>query len=116
MTFKPNTRGLDDLLCGAEMQAVMGDVVEKGRLAAEAIAPVGPESDPHRGDYKDSFETDVRVEKPAPRAWGGPRAVGRLTNTTPYAVAVEYGTGGRSAAPTDAAHHVLTRAIDGMKG
>lgn len=110
--YKPNHSGLGELLRGAELQAEMHRRAERIKEAAEASAPVGPPSDPHRGQYKGSFEVDSGVMRDVQ---GNRRAYGRVTNTTDYAVAVEYGTGGRSAAPTQSAHHTLTRAMDFAK-
>lgn len=109
-----NEKGLGELLQGAGMQKVVGEAVEKAKVAAEALAPVGPEGDPHRGRYKGSFSTDVRVEAAAPK--GGVRAVGRLINSAEEALDVEYGQYGRAKHPRTAAHHVMTRAIDSMRG
>lgn len=114
-SFNPNTRGLAELLAGPEMQAEMKRRVDRGKDFAEATAPVGPEGDPHRGEYKDGFRTEVSVEKPAPAAFGGPRATGRLINDAPHAVDVEYGGGGRAENPTAAAHHTMTRSLDAMR-
>jgi hypothetical protein len=110
--YKPNHSGLGELLRGAELQAEMRRRADRIKEAAEASAPVGPASDPHRGQYKASFEVDSGVMRDVQ---GNRRAYGRVTNTTDYAVAVEYGSGGRSVAPTQGAHHTLTRAMDFAK-
>lgn len=107
--FNPSYEGLGALLRGPEMQAEMKRRAEKIEAAAIADAPVGPPSDPHRGEYRDSFkvssgvETDVKGER---------RAYGRVRNEASYAVAVEYGNGGTSKGPTAGAHHTLGRALD----
>jgi hypothetical protein len=94
------------------MQRVIGEVGEKIRTAAQADAPVGPLSDPHRGEYKASFEpVHVAVEKTST----GDRAVARVVNSSPHAVAVEYGRGGSSETEGQSAHHTLTKAIDAAR-
>lgn len=106
MRWRWNYEEMGDLLCGPEMQALMGDRIDKAAAHARAIAPVGdPASDPHPGLYRDSFETSVSVE----RTLSGRRAVGRLRNNATYAAAVEYGNGKVKA------HHVLGRSIDLMR-
>lgn len=109
--LNPNYRGLGELLRGPEMVAHMLARVERAKVAAESEAPVGPPSDPHRGEYKDSFRAEAAPEKSAK----GERAVGRLTNSAPHAVDVEYGGGGRAEAPAQGAHHTMTRSIDAMR-
>lgn len=102
------------LLRGPELRAVLKDAAEKGKAAAEAIAPRGDDNDwltepvpsPHPGLYAESFETSEGTE--ALRS-GGVVGCARLTNTAPYATAVEYGNG------RGQAHHVLSRALDAMR-
>lgn len=53
---------------------------------ARAEAPVGPEGDPHRGLYRDSFEVTSGIQERGTR-----RAYGEVANTAPYAIDVEYG-------------------------
>jgi hypothetical protein len=110
--FDPSYEGLGELLRGPEMQAEMKRRAYRAVIAAAADAPVGPPSDPHRGEYRDSFHveagvmTDVKGER---------RAYGKVSNSSPHAVAVEYGKGGRSKGPTSSAHHTLGRALDSMR-
>lgn len=91
------------LLEGPEMQGLMGEIVGRMAQAARTIAPVGSpaDGDEHPGLYRDSFETETGVIEMA-----GRRAYGRLTNTAPYAAAVEYG---NARVP---AHHTMLRALD----
>jgi hypothetical protein len=110
--YKPSHSGLGELLRGVELQQEMRRRAEKIKEAAEVTAPVGPPSDPHRGLYKASFEVDSGVMRDVQ---GNLRAYGKVTNTTDYAVAVEYGTGGRAVEPAKSAHHTLTRAMDFAK-
>lgn len=105
MRWRWNYETFGELLCGPEMQALMGDRIDKAAGAARAMAPVGGAKDPHPGLYRDSFETSVGVE----HTNSGRRAVGRLRNNAPYAAAIEYGNGNVQA------HHVLSRAIDLMR-
>lgn len=88
-----------ELLRGAEMKAYLEQKAEDVAKAARQLAPVGtPPEDTHPGLYRDSFEVDSGLEPS--------RAFGRVTNTAPYAAAVEYGNGRIQA------HHVLSRALD----
>lgn len=111
--FRPSYSGLGALLRGPEMQAEMKRRAYKVAIAAAADAPVGPPSDPHRGEYRDSFHVEAGVETDAK---GGRRAYGRVSNSSPHAAAVEYGYRGRSKSPTDtSAHHTLGRALDSAR-
>lgn len=74
------------VLAAPWMVAEMRRRAEKVKERAEATAPVGGEDDPHRGLYKASFEVDSGVRNEPTR-----RAFGRVTNTAPYAIDVEYG-------------------------
>lgn len=76
---------------------------EAVKTAAESLAPVGdPASDPHAGRYRDSF----RVESGTAGGVHGDRAYATVSNDSPEAVYVEFGT------ERQAAQHVLTRALD----
>lgn len=109
MAYKPSRTGMGEFLRGVELQAEMRRRAEKIATVAEATAPVGPPSDPHHGEYRASFEVSAGVERDVQ---GNLRAIAHVTNTADYAVAVEYGSGGRAKDPTSAAHHTLTRAMD----
>lgn len=85
-----------ELLCGPEMQGLMGEIVARHADVARAIAPE------YTGHYRDSFKTEVRVEQTNE----GRRAVGHSINTADYAASVEYGN------KTFQAHHVMVRALD----
>lgn len=101
-------RDFGALLCGPEMLALMDVTVQKLKAAAEAIAPIGDShEDDHPGLYRSSFETETGV---ASNGLPGKRAYGRLTNTAPYAAAVEWG---NRRAP---AQHVMARALDHVRG
>jgi hypothetical protein len=104
---------MGELLRGPEIRALLVDRIEKAKDMAEAIAPRGDDNDwltdpvpgPHPGLYRDSFATDDGVMTDIK---GGRVGYARLTNSAPYAVAVEYGNGKAQA------HHVLGKAIDAM--
>lgn len=98
--------GFGDLLQGPEMLAEVTAQAEAIKARAEALSPVG---DPRNGHYIDNFKISSGVEKTTT----GRRAVARVTNTSDYALDVEYGAGGRSGSPGHKAHHPLTRALDG---
>jgi len=103
MNWKWDYRGFGELLCGPEMEALMGKKITRAEEAAKAIAPIG-DGVPD-GHYAESFETETGVTE----TLSGRRAYGRLTNTSPHAAAVEFG---NRRAP---AQHVLLRAIDSMR-
>lgn len=111
-TWRYNEFG--DLLRGPEIRAELVDRAEKGKTAAEYMAPVGapddyltePVPEAHPGLYRESFDTDDGVMTDVQ---GNRVGFARLTNSAPYAAAVEYGN-----AKADA-HHVLSRALDFMR-
>ena len=108
--FDPNPLGLGEFMrTSPGLRGVLESKVNRMKEFGEAVAPVGPPGDPHRGEYKASFHADVRVDKPFK---GEPRLMGFVWNEAPHAAAVEYGRGGRSNHEGDSAHHVMTRAID----
>lgn len=112
--YTPDNAGQSEWLrSSAELRAVLQSKVDRAKGFAETIAPVGdPASDPHPGEYRDSFTSGVRVGKVAK---GPDRLIGHVTNEAGHAAAVEYGYSGRSGSPGRNAHHVLTRAIDAMR-
>lgn len=112
--FQISDAGMQEWLATSpELDGVLHRVVEAIKGYAEATAPVGdPASDPHPGMYRDSFRTDVHVDRPAK---GSDRLMGFVYNDAPHAAAVEYGYKGRSKDPSGSAHHTLTRAIDAAR-
>lgn len=103
MNWKWDYEGFGALLCGPEMEALMGQKIARAEDAAKAIAPV--DDGTPGGHYRDKFQTETGVAEMG----GGRRAYGRLTNTSPHAAAVEWG---NRRAP---AQHVLLRSIDHMQ-
>jgi hypothetical protein len=99
MNWNWDYQGFGELLCGPEMEALMRDRIEKCANAARAIAPE------ESGRYRESFEVESGVEE----TLTGRRAYGRVTNTAPYAAAVEWGN------RRSPAQHVLLRAVDHMQ-
>lgn len=93
--FRASYKGIGEMLCSGFMQAAMHERADAIRAVAEAIAPED-EASPHRGRYKASFGTTSGV-----RTGRKPRAYGRVYNTAPEALAVEYGT------RNNVAHHTL---------
>lgn len=106
--YTQSYRGVGEMLCMPEIQLEM--LVRAHAVAdfAEAIAPVDTGSG-HPGRYKASFEVSSGVRKgkfsranALPRGVSGPqgprtrestgRAFGRVTNTAPEALFVEFGT------------------------
>jgi hypothetical protein len=102
MAFRADYRGIGRLLKSPEMQALMALHAHRAKAVAEAIAPVDPTSG-HPGRYKASFVVTSGVR----RGHSG-RAYARLSNTSPEAVYVEYGTRNNDA------HHTLLRALIGI--
>jgi hypothetical protein len=98
--------GFGDLLQGSEMLALMREQAEAIEARAVALSPVGEE---RNGHYVERFKVTSGVED----THTGRRAVARVTNTSDYALDVEYGSGGRSGRPGHKPHHPLTRALDG---
>lgn len=109
MTYKPRRAGFKEIVNGPEIAAALETLVQEAKTIAEGLA----QDFRVTGQYADSFETSVQVE---PVAKGPARLVGRLTNTAPYAAAVEYGYQGRSEAEGSKAHHVLKRTLDALGG
>lgn len=96
-----------------ELAAALHRIVDTIKDVAEATAPVGDAaSDPHPGEYRDSFRTDVSIGRPVK---GSDRLIGHVYNDAPHAAAVEYGYSGRHDSPGRNAHHTLTRAIDAAR-
>lgn len=100
--FNPSYVGLGELLVSPEMQRAMHDLAKKAKDAAVVSSPVGPPSDPHRGEYRDAWATDSGIQEGTTR-----RAYGEVSNPVDYAASIEFGNGRGTQA-----HYVLTRAID----
>lgn len=103
--FNPSYVGLGELLISPEMQAAMHEKARKIAEAAAASSPVGDEHDPHRGEYRASWEVHSGIREEPTR-----RAVGRVVNDRDYAAAVEFGT-----SRGQQGQYVLTRAIDAAR-
>ena len=96
MTFKLDYEGLGELLRGPEMEVAMVAHLEPIKERAEAHAPVDTKG-PHPGRYKAAFEIESGVRPD--------RAYGRLVNTAPEAILVEYGS------KNNPRHRTLGRAL-----
>jgi hypothetical protein len=107
--YKPRREAFDEILNGPEIKAALEAITEKAKGIAEGLS----QDFRVTGEYADSFETSVEVESVAK---GSDRLVGRLTNTAPYAAAVEYGYEGRADEPGQSAHHVLKRTLEALEG
>lgn len=82
--YEHNYRRFGDEVLRAEfMQNVMRARAVQIQVAAEQLAPIDT------GDYATSFEVDSGVR----RTGRTRRAYGRVTNTAPHAMAVEFGFG-----------------------
>lgn len=101
-TYKPNRKGFDDeVLCAPFMVAEMAARAARGKAAAEAVAP---DAAPLGVGFKYSFVVESGVRKRKTR-----RAFGRVTNTDPDAVYIEFGT------KDTPAHRTLGKAADAMR-
>lgn len=109
-TYKPERRGIGDMLRMVGLQHELRDCAERMADAARATAPVGPADVVEH--YKDSFRVESGVLY---RGLGDSRAYARVTNDSDHAAAIEYGNF-RTRKETIQAQHVLGRAIDAAKG
>lgn len=101
-TFTLDPSGIRGLLVSPEMSAMLLGVVTEGVPIAEGLSADFVVT----GHYASSFVPSVDIQE---RITGGPAAVGKLTNTASYSLAVEYGFKGRSGRNTRTAHKVLSR-------
>ncbi|MFJ8016243.1 HK97 gp10 family phage protein [Streptomyces sp. NPDC096339] len=98
--FKMSRKGVGQLL---RSPMILGEMVRRAEVikaVAESIAPAGGPSDPHAGNYKESFFV-TSTDRGGRRR---DRATATVGNSVYYARWVEYGT---EKVP---AHHVLLRA------
>lgn len=102
--FKASYRGIGELLRSVEMQEHMRVRAERAKAFAEAEAPVDT-GGPHPGRYKASFHVDVDIKRGRTS-----RARATLSNDSPEAFFVEYGT------RNNPARHILGRSLDAMRG
>lgn len=70
------------VLCAPFMKSAMGEAAERIMVYAISISPV------RTGRYKSSFKVTTGI-----RSTGTRRAYGAVTNSAPYAAAVEFGLG-----------------------
>jgi hypothetical protein len=104
--FYASYPGIGELLRSPGMEKEMARRAGKIKDRAEVSAPVGdPRTDPHPGRYRDSF----RVTSGRGGGFRKDRAYGRVTNDSPEAFYVEYGT-----SKVDA-HHTLLNAAQAAK-
>ena len=102
--FKPNHRGVGNMLQAEWMEQAMVVFAEEIRGRAIALAPVGRERDGHPGRYKASFHVRSTRHGAAPGRFGMLRAEAVVYNDSPEAVFVEFGHHGREP------YHVLAEA------
>lgn len=103
--FNPSSVGLGELLASAGMQDGMRQLAGKARDRAEQTSPVGPDSDPHRGEYRSGWRVESGVRNEPTR-----RAYAEIVNDAEYAASVEFGNG-----RGQQGQYVLTRALDAMR-
>lgn len=78
------------VLCAPWMVADMRQRMVRVKQAAITLSPVGnPKRDRHSGQYIESFIVNSGTQF----AFGGRRAVAKVTNDAPHAAAVEFGFG-----------------------
>jgi hypothetical protein len=111
MTVRINSAAFKAMAVGPEIRAACLAEAERAKAIAVGLAQEFRVS----GEYADSFEvSDETIDWHG--EYPGPRAAGRLTNTAPYAAAVEWGYEGRAGEPSSSAHHVLARTLDALGG
>jgi hypothetical protein len=88
-TFRPDHRGVGEMLRAPFMQDVMLRHAEEIRTRAEVISPVD-ENGPHPGRYKGSFHIRVSARGGATND----RAEAVVYNDSPEAIYVEYASWG----------------------
>jgi hypothetical protein len=101
--YEASYTGIGEMLVAPFMVAEMRRRAEKVKAAAEAAAPVD-EGGTHPGRYKASFHVDSGVREGKTR-----RAYGEVTNDSPEAFYVEYGT------KKTPRHRTLGTALDAAK-
>lgn len=94
----------EQVLCADWMVADMERRANNVADLARATAPVGPEGDPHRGLYKESFVVSSGIQNEKTR-----RAYGEVRNDVRYAAALEYGDGDTEK------HRTLGKALDAAR-
>lgn len=109
-TYKGNFRGIGLMLQRPGMRKVVVQKAAEMLPVAQRLSPVGtPPNDKHPGQYRSSFRIEYG-EKPV--EWRGVKRVrpyGRLVNTAPYAMDVEFGN------KRYAGHAPLRKTMDYMK-
>lgn len=98
MAYRKDYRGVGEMLRAPWMVAEMH---RRASLVAERARVTAPRQS---GRYAEGFEVSSGV-----RTGRSPRAFGRVTNQTPYARHVEFGT------EDTAAHRTLRRALDAAR-
>lgn len=96
--------GVGEMLCMPGVEREMLRRAKKVKRRAQAIAPVGPEGDPHRGAYKASITASSGVQRRKTK-----RAVGTVTADVPYAFQVEFGNS------TNPGHRTLGKSLDAAR-
>ena len=106
--YKPDHRGIGELLRGPDMHALVH------RVAAEAIpfaVSISPDDPPYGVGYIAAFDVEDATEEVTIR--GGPRAVARLVNRSDHAAAVEWGwSTAHHEFGNHPGYHVLSRTAD----
>jgi len=83
--YKASYKGIGDMLCSKKMRLEMYNRAVRVKAVAEAIAPRGHEED--SPTYAKSFKASSGIREEPTR-----RAYGRVTNTDPKAMHLEFGT------------------------
>jgi hypothetical protein len=104
--YNKDSAGWNRYALGHEIHDITLAVADRGRAWAESESPVDT------GRFASSWETSSGVESYV----GGPRAVAYLTNDTPYAAPVEFGSGpsvvNGVSRPGNQAQRVLSRTAE----
>lgn len=101
--YKQSYAGIGRLMTSGGMALTMRELIEPARVEAIATSPVD-EYGPHPGRYKGAWHVTTGVKGKGRKK----RAYARLSNDSPEAVYVEFGT------EHNDAHHTAARALDAV--
>lgn len=91
--YRGNFQGIGRMLQQPGIRKALEDKANEMRPVAVGISPVGdPRTDPHSGEYRDSWTVVTGDKRVKFHGVSRPRPYARLLNTSTHAVDVEYGT------------------------
>ncbi|MBQ1047855.1 hypothetical protein KBX50_05200 [Micromonospora sp. C51] len=92
LAFKLNRGGVKALAVGPECRRMVNEHAQVAKTFAETLSSGLRSDEEDKRHYQDSFEVEVEVVHGITPEWPLTRAVGRLANTAPHAIIVEFGT------------------------